>query len=152
MYRIVYIAGLESNLAHARQKHATIVTQLFNAVYEIEQLEVAIRNARREPGDTRPPENAGDLNCVHELDGDAVNVQYFCTKCPKRFNLDYRMSSGELLSQEEASSLMRGACGEVSRENINALGFPENDTHPTFDPDFPFVESEVFLSTKPGRE
>ena len=142
------IVGIESNLQHALCRHAVIMTELFAVIHEIECFEVALENAKREPGDTRPPENAGDPNCVHELDGDVVNAQYFCTKCPKRFNLDYGMSSAQLLSQEEASSLMRGVCIDASRENINALNFLGSDTHPTFDPDFPFGP-EVFLSTKP---
>lgn len=103
------IVGIESSLEYARQKHATIVSQLFVAVYEIEQFEVALRNAKRAPGDLRPLESAGDPNCVsHEWHGDPENEQMFCSKCGARFDSPVPALGYESLPQELVEELLRG--------------------------------------------
>lgn len=135
------IVGIESSLEYARQKHAVIVAQLFNAVHEIEQFEIALRNAKRATGDLRPLEHTGNMNCIpHEWHGDLENNQMFCGKCLARFDV----VAPEFLSPEVVGSLLRGVCGDDAQENLNELGFPGStknvnsevaDTHPTFDPD-----------------
>lgn len=48
------ITGLLANLEHARQKHVIIASQFFVSLAEIAHIETSIRNARRDPVDTRP--------------------------------------------------------------------------------------------------
>lgn len=105
------IAGIESNLGHARQRHMALMVQLFASASEIAQLESDLRNAKREPGDVRPLEHAGDPNCNHEWNGDPENNQIFCSECPARFDLTFDGTPEEL------------------------FGAKLGDRFPTFDPD-----------------
>lgn len=81
------IKGLLANLEHARQKHVIFASQFFVSLAEIAYIETSLRNARRDPWDTRPLEHEGDPNCSpHQWDGDLENGQMFC-KCGLRVDI-----------------------------------------------------------------
>lgn len=114
------IVGIESSLEYARQKHAVIVAQLFNAVHEIEQFEIALRNAKRATGDLRPLEHTGNMNCIpHEWHGDLENEQMFCGKegCGARFDFVAPELGYEYLPKELVAELLAGPI-DVSPEEL----------------------------------